>query len=170
MSNNGLLGLRIRQLRNDWGWTQQQFSDELNRRYGVEIVQSHVANMETGGKLPSLTVLTAIVKTLDTSADYLLGLTDNPMSVRDIEEDIVQTGGMDGRLRKLLAIMPEAKKQQLLSIAELYTYGDRDTMGVILRTVGEVGGAETLSKFIDALDSLWPGFVGSMDGAPAADA
>jgi transcriptional regulator with XRE-family HTH domain len=66
----------------------QTFADRLrtarhHRRYDQEtlaamahLVQTHVSHFETGRRLPSFDVLVRLVRALDVSADYLLGVSD----------------------------------------------------------------------------------------------
>ena len=61
---------RIRELRRDMGWTQQQMADllHINRRT--------YSTYETGVSSMTPEILTAIAEIHKTSVDYLLGRTD----------------------------------------------------------------------------------------------
>lgn len=61
-------GKRIRQLRLEKGWSQAQLGKEVNGR--------SVRDWELGTSLPSSKTLKKLSILLNTSADYILGLTD----------------------------------------------------------------------------------------------
>ena len=67
-----LFAERLRETRNQNGISQSQFSTLL----GVK--QNTVSNWELGIRQPDFDMLMKISKTLDVSADYLLGLSDTP--------------------------------------------------------------------------------------------
>lgn len=71
------LGKNVKELRVLRSWTQQELADTVNKgRFGVEIRQQHIGNIESsnGEKLPSVPVLAAIAEALETSIDALLGM------------------------------------------------------------------------------------------------
>ena len=77
-----VLGGRIKQLREEYGWTQDYLAKEITRRYksqGVKAIQSHIGNLESPGtfKLPSLQLAVALAQVLEVTLDYLCGLTDD---------------------------------------------------------------------------------------------
>lgn len=47
-------------------------------RYGNAVTPSYISQIEKGDKIPSVDVLVAMARALDTSADYLLMLSDDP--------------------------------------------------------------------------------------------
>ena len=64
---------RIRDLREDKDWTQKQVADSLN------CSQQVYSNYELGQRdIPTQTLL-ALAKLHNTSVDYLLGATNNPV-------------------------------------------------------------------------------------------
>ena len=62
--------MRIRDLREDHDFTQQQVAEYLN------IKQNTYSQYETGNRRIPIEVLTALSTLYKTSIDYLLGLTD----------------------------------------------------------------------------------------------
>ena len=66
------LGERLRGLRK-----RRKLTGRAAARY-LGISGAHVSDMESGKALPSLDMLTRLVNYFHTSADYLLGLTDDP--------------------------------------------------------------------------------------------
>ncbi|MCB0146076.1 MAG: helix-turn-helix domain-containing protein [Caldilinea sp.] len=81
MSNDTVLddstGARIRLARKKKGYSQVKVA-ALLQEIGVSIVPSYLSQMESGDKLPGLEVFIGLVRVLDTSADYLLMLSDSP--------------------------------------------------------------------------------------------
>jgi transcriptional regulator with XRE-family HTH domain len=67
-----LFGERLRQMRKKRGLTLQDVADKLG------VARSTYAGYESGYRQPDLEGLAKIAEILKTSADYLLGLTDNP--------------------------------------------------------------------------------------------
>lgn len=87
------------------------------KKYGMSRSQGSVSQIETGVRLPSLEALYVISKFLDTSTDYLLGLTTNQLSSADIEEELATSKGA-GKIDKLINKLSRAKKKQVLDYAE----------------------------------------------------
>lgn len=75
-----LTAKRIRQLRDDFDWTQ----DELANRLGVK--KQTISGFETGRSGISR-IADRLAQVLGTTTDYLYGLTDNPLPPNDEEED-----------------------------------------------------------------------------------
>jgi transcriptional regulator with XRE-family HTH domain len=113
------IGNRIRSLREGMGFTQADLSRQLEMRFGVSVRQNHISNIESGDgkRLPSIPVLIGIAEALETSTDYLLGLTDNQLSAADIDRELA-TGGLGGRLGDILADLTDDQRQQLLHVGE----------------------------------------------------
>ncbi len=57
--------------------TQGEVCNELCN-LGLNINRSTYAKYETGDRTPQLRILIALAICLDTTTDYILGLTDNP--------------------------------------------------------------------------------------------
>ena len=64
-------GDKLKALRTEKGWTQQQLADRL------ELVNATISAYEQSAKSPSVEVLIKICGLFNVSADYLLGLSDN---------------------------------------------------------------------------------------------
>lgn len=85
------------------------------------ISSAHVSDMENGKAKPSLELLTRLAGYYHTSADYLLGLTDDPSPRRGAAlpapvREVVQ----------LAAAWPEARQQELLDVALVMEAAERD--------------------------------------------
>ena len=151
---NNILGERAKELRLQLGMTQADVVNELKRSHNITIRQNHVSNIESGAKYPSLPLLAALAQVYETSVDYLLGVTENPMATRDLEYE-ARTSGVSGRIGQLMARMSDRSRNDLLAIAELLV--QREMMNTVLRKVGELGGDAALHEMIDILESSWPG-------------
>ncbi len=64
-------GDRVRQLRREKGLTQTQLAEQ------VGVAQGTISSIESGGIEPSIDVLSRLVRALQTSSDYLLGLDES---------------------------------------------------------------------------------------------
>ena len=77
MSTKEIFSQRLKELRKETGQPQKVLADLL----GVSINQ--VSEMEKGTKMTTLEKLPLICRHYNISADYLLGLTDEPRPLRD---------------------------------------------------------------------------------------
>ncbi len=93
-----ILADRVRQLREEKGWSQGQ----LTTYSGVS--KGQVSKIEKGDrKYPSASVIMKLAKALDTTTDYLLGLTDDPR--RPTEQDYKAVAdGLDNLIEKATEI------------------------------------------------------------------
>lgn len=77
--------------RKDCRLTQQQLAKRMN------LTQCTISQYETGKSFPSIKNLPYLAMALNTSVDYLLGLTDNPLPpfagkpAIESEQDLLQT-------------------------------------------------------------------------------
>lgn len=72
-----MIGTRICELRNKWGWTQTQLAKKL------DVSSKAVKNWENSISDPSSTHVIALAKLFSVSADYLLGI--NPTSYINLD-------------------------------------------------------------------------------------
>lgn len=78
LSNVGVGG-RVRQLRESVLMNQSGLATAIAKEVGkTDFTQGSISAIERGDRLPSVPVLVALAKILETSTDYLLGLTDDP--------------------------------------------------------------------------------------------
>ncbi len=75
-----MLGNKIKQYRKKEGWTQAQFADLLNQRFGLKIERSMVSKWENGSQQPMIYTLTCIAKLFDIPLDFLTD--DNPQPIK----------------------------------------------------------------------------------------
>ena len=71
----------LKMIREKRGITQIRLSTE------VEVSQEAISAYESGRALPSVETLIKMAKYLNTSTDYLLGLTDNEFAINNIKEN-----------------------------------------------------------------------------------
>lgn len=151
MSSDNLLGERLRKLRAEM--KQPDVIEDLARK-GIEIKQSHISNLESGARLPSLSLLKALAEIYETSTDYLLGVTDDPSSIRQLKQ-AAAGGGVSGRIGELLGDLSEPARQSLLAIAEAFV--NKEVMDVVLGRIAELGGDEALYETAEMLSASRPG-------------
>lgn len=79
-------GKRVRVLREDRGWTQEQLADAL-RQYDVSVRNTWISTLEKArtNKLPATDVVVALARALGTTTDYLLMMTDDASSIKSHE-------------------------------------------------------------------------------------
>ena len=83
-----LRGDRIRQLRKDMGMTQADMVDRLQKLVGA-VNQSHLSQVERSERGLAPDTLAAVAVVLETSTDYLVGLTDDPTTHGNMEEQVI---------------------------------------------------------------------------------
>lgn len=71
---------RLRALRKEKGFSQKYLSEQLN------VTQQAVGKWETGRSSPDPSTLAQLASLLDTSADFLLGLTSEPQTAPQLNE------------------------------------------------------------------------------------
>ncbi len=112
-------GKRVRILRQDMGMTQ----DEMHRRLadaGARVSRSYVSVIERQDILAGSDLVRGLAKVLNTSADYLLMLTDDPSPSRSNLEG--ETEPLDAAVRNMAERInhtPAPLRQQLLEVVDL---------------------------------------------------
>lgn len=99
-----MIGERIKKIRELRGYTQEQLS-ELS---GVELQQ--IYRYETDKNKPKVDVLLLLARTLNVSADYLIGLVDNPNGhigddLDDQETEVIVALRSGDKLKAIQAIV-----------------------------------------------------------------
>lgn len=61
---------------------EKRGKNQLNVAINVGVAQEMISSYESGRSYPSASTLIKLAKFLDTSTDYLLGLTDDPTPIR----------------------------------------------------------------------------------------
>lgn len=83
-------GERVRQLREEMGWTQGDLARIVARSI-TGVNQSQISQVERGEAGFRPESLAAVAIALETSTDYLLGLTDDPTRREDMGEQVILT-------------------------------------------------------------------------------
>lgn len=121
----GSMGKRLRIHREEMGLSQIDLVDRM-RTYGVDVKSQHISGLERSGKSPSVQVLAAIARALETSTDYLLMLTDDP---RPIDERDVAIAGFSPEADELARIvdgLPPFRRAEILAHAQMVEVMERD--------------------------------------------
>ncbi len=77
------LGSRIRELRKEKGYTQQQLADLIN------VTKVSICCYEKGNRTPNLETFLDLVRVLDTTPNYLLGMDVTVVAEEDEEYSVV---------------------------------------------------------------------------------
>ncbi len=88
MIRHSIQGARIKRLRAELGLKQSDLIDMLPK-YGQHLSQSHLSSLERGVRSVSVEGLIALAFALDTTTDYLTGLTDDPAPRVDLDEQVL---------------------------------------------------------------------------------
>ncbi len=110
-------GKRVRILRQDLRMNQGTLIHELGKQ-GIEIGQTYISKIENNDVVPSGRVIAGLAQVLQTTTDYLLLLTDDPLrpgEEEEPEEDQPEplSPEMQARLERLEQL-PEAERQFIL--------------------------------------------------------
>lgn len=169
------VGKKIRDLRNDLGYSQKRLAQLASEtRYGISVTQPQIGNIESGNgeNLPSLRLMGALAVVLETSTDFLYGLTDDEMARTDREHQVVKDVEDDGVRAALQEICNFAIESEmsvddldLLLILAQRISGKQSlsseitpvTMATMFKKIREVSGEEGEAKLFDLLESLAPG-------------
>ncbi len=77
-----IIGSRIKNLRERSGLNQKELALKL------QIANSTMSQYESGQRIPSDDLKLKIAELFNVSTDYLLGRTDDPLLVRDVDQDL----------------------------------------------------------------------------------
>lgn len=110
------IGTRTSGLRADLKRSQPELLAEL-AKYGVARSQPNISQIENGRRIPSLEALYIIAQFLETSTDYLLGLTTNQLPAADVEEELAAARG-EAHINKLMRNMSKERQRQVIAFAE----------------------------------------------------
>lgn len=98
-------GDRLRRHREEQGYTQEELSEML----GIGVTQ--VWRYENEKSEPTSGILSKLVKALDVSADYLLGLTDEPKGFIDVEVTPQERRALEafrrGDIKAIIRLLPD---------------------------------------------------------------
>ncbi len=75
-----MLGSKIRDLRKQNHWKQDELAEKLNNEFGLKIDRAMVSKWETGYQTPVIYTISCLAKLFDVSLDYLNGNTEGNIS------------------------------------------------------------------------------------------
>lgn len=102
-----LLGQRLRKIRLEKGYTQQQLAEKAH------MGNVYLGEIERGLKMPSLNTFIKIIEALDTSADYILRDELRSGSIYIYDEMIQKLQHLTPKQRKIAADILDAYLQNL---------------------------------------------------------
>lgn len=132
------LGKRVRVMRERQHYSQVELAEILTRM-GIATSNSNLSKIEAGRGVPSLELLRALAEVLQTSADFLLLLSDNPAPVREEETPIYISPEADEVARILDGLSADAR---------------RDVLAVVQRITQPVNGPSPRKADVDILLNL----------------
>lgn len=109
------MGKRVRILRDDRKMNQTEMANRMGQ-FGQKVDPSYLSQIERGDKMPSLPVFKAIVQVLESTADYLLLLTDDPEVPEAKETDTWSETTLS--IMDIVDVLPDAKRQEILSVVQ----------------------------------------------------
>lgn len=116
-STGRIIGDRVRRLRAEAHMSQEEVGEALPTVGHRPLTQAAISSIENGAKLPTPNGLIALARLFETSADYLLGLTDNAMSAADIESEL-RRGGLGGRLGDVFQTLSLPHRETVYLVAQ----------------------------------------------------
>ncbi|PFN11866.1 helix-turn-helix domain-containing protein [Bacillus cereus] len=78
-----IIGIRVKEIRNSFGYSQQTFADALDISKGM------VSLIESGKKKPSRETVSKISNLTNISTDYIIGLSDNKTNEDSSSSDVM---------------------------------------------------------------------------------
>ena len=112
-------GKRVRLLRQEQDMNQTELAANMGR-YGNKVTPSYISLIEKGDKIPSVDVLVAIAKALDTSADYLLMLSDDPRRPGSAIDTMHYYSPESDRIAQQVDAMPEEARRFCLAFVQQF--------------------------------------------------
>lgn len=112
------IGEILSELREDTGLTQLELAEQLH------ISNSSISAYETGARTPNIETLKAFAEFFDVTADYLLGLTNVPLSPAVLSEEFAKGMKYSALLQMLEALLPQQRAALLLTVEHMKFYAD----------------------------------------------
>jgi transcriptional regulator with XRE-family HTH domain len=126
--------------------SQRDLYTEL-KRYNLSVTQGHISAVERNEKNFSIEVTIAVAQLLDTSLDYLVGLTDDPSSREQMEDQVILSERDPVRREKL---------QRLFNAIEKLPASKRDAYWQMIETLHLGVAADTQQAQYDKLHNTRP--------------
>lgn len=109
-------GERIADLRSRNNFSQAGLAREVSTKFGIELTQGAVSHIETGRKQPSVEVLIALARLLNTSVDFLVGLRDDDVPPGGWEDEVafpVRDKEVKAIATELVSILNQASSEDM---------------------------------------------------------
>lgn len=107
-------GERLGKLRQEHGLTQKELANLFH------ISNTTISSYETGARIPNLVFLEEISKFYNVSSDYIMGLSDNPLSPDIWGATFINNVSYRSVIEKLQKLSPERKRTALALIDDLH--------------------------------------------------
>lgn len=104
----------IREMRN---------KNQLNVAINVGVSQGEISAYEAGRRYPKPTILIKLAKFLDTSTDYLLGITDDPTPIRLMNNNLTEE---EKELLNYYSLLAEEDKIKLVKYMQDFKNENND--------------------------------------------
>lgn len=140
----------FRQAREKMYPSQQKFANELTRRTGRRLGQSHISAIERGVNQPSVELLTAIAEILNVTPNHLLGF-DEPHQLQELTQALGQLPEGDielvWKLVTRLVDQRAAQEGEWLSLwRDVSRLGGQPLVGKLERVLGVAAPFEMRSR------------------------
>lgn len=111
-----MLDHRLKIARKSKKLTQEQLALKVQTTKGT------ISNYENGYSTPSNEMLVLLAKTLNTTTDYLLGNTDDPTPISEIDKDEAefQAFANDPSLQKWYKELPKSREEDLQKLRKMW--------------------------------------------------
>jgi transcriptional regulator with XRE-family HTH domain len=163
MGRRDSFGRRLFMLRRDMKLTQTDVIERL-AQMGVSIGQTYMSTLENSeDRTPTGEVVAGLARVLETSADYLLMLSDDPLPVEKRGE--IEAIGISPQAEELARIadrLPPFRRDELLAHARIIEQMERDSERDVKAAVDAMVATLRLSGSIlgdDALRTIHAGIV-----------
>lgn len=174
-NNIDTTGKRIRYLRehvNNWKGTK--LIEEVKKRYGETIEPSTLTNHEKDTSMPRFQTLVNYAKTLGSTTDFLLLITDDPAPTKKTDRNvIIEASGEEerrileeisslleetntGDLRFILDIIRRISSVTIPASPEVGGVGIEPLIGMVLDAIEQVGGRKMRDRAIEDMEKSLP--------------
>ena len=117
---DSIIGYRIKSLREENGWLQQELADRLKQKYQLNTNRVTVTKWETGKQYPTAYPIKCIAELFDVTMDYIIGMSNSRYN--DDPDEIREELRSNPKLRMLLSAsskLSQSDMDRLIAIAEV---------------------------------------------------
>jgi transcriptional regulator with XRE-family HTH domain len=162
-------GKRVRILRQERGWRQQDLVDAL-QDVGAAIGRTYVSEWERTEKTPTGDIVAALARVLDTTTDYLLLLTDDAERPGAVQDEVDAISEEAEEVAQVVDSMTPERRQDVLAIVRALHQEDSvestalKRYDIIMERIRRRDGAQGVER----AEELLRRFLDSLSGASAA--